>query len=89
MKNIKLKTILENVERTRKNCLQYEKNNFGVFCFESFYIFNFSVNFFRKNGKESFESLQDNKNLFSVENSNFLTNLDIAKIIYKYATRKA
>ena len=33
--------------------------------------------------------LQDGKNLFSVENSNFLTDLDIAKIIYKYATRKA
>lgn len=53
MKSIKLKTVLENVERVRKNCLQ------------------------------------DGKNLFSVENSNFLTDLDIAKIIYKYATRKA
>lgn len=83
-----LKNIFENVEKTRAACLRREKENMDALCFESFYIFNFSVNFFRKGGKESFDCLQDGKNLLSFENSDFLTNLDIAKIIFKYAIRK-
>ena len=91
MKNekITLKTILENVESARKNCLQYEKNNFGALSYAGARVFNTSINFFRKGGKESFDCLQDGKNLLSVENSDFLTSLDIARIIFKYATRKA
>ena len=87
-KKITLNTILENVESARKNCLQYEKDNFGVLSYAYARVFNISINFFRKGGSESFECLQDGKNLLSVENSDFLTNLDIAKIIFKYATRK-
>lgn len=88
MENIKLKTILEDIETTRKNCLENEKNNFGILSFSSARVFNTSINFFRKGGKEYFDCLQDGKNLLSVENSDFLTNLDIARIIFKYITRK-
>ena len=88
MENIKLKAILENVESARKNCLQYEKNNFGVLSFSSARFFNTSINFFRKGGKESFDCLQYGKNLLSIENSDFLSDLDISKIIFKYITRK-